>query len=77
MSKASRNLILVIASLASAAAWAHPGHGDLSANTTLMHLLTEPDHILAILAVAGVAIAAIASSRGEHGDQRTDKKRRD
>ena len=76
MSKATRRLILVMLVLASGAALAHPGHGEAGANTTLLHLLTEPDHLLALLAVVGVGIAAVAAGRGERDSRRADRRKR-
>ncbi|HSC95639.1 MAG TPA: HupE/UreJ family protein [Burkholderiales bacterium] len=53
--------LVLLGLLAAGIAYAHPGpHADFSVVRGLAHLLTEPDHLLA-LAVAG--IAAVASLR--------------
>ena len=53
-SKVIRQATLAIATLAASAAWAHPGHAEPGATTTLMHLLTEPDHLIALVAAIGI-----------------------
>jgi hydrogenase/urease accessory protein HupE len=50
-------------SLAAAAAWAHPNHADANAPASLLHLLTEPDHLLAIVGAVGVVVWAIRRNR--------------
>lgn len=49
-SKVGRQVILAAAALAAGAAWGHPNHADPGTTTTLLHLLTEPDHLLVMLA---------------------------
>ena len=63
-SKAIRRVTIAIATLAAGVAWAHPGHGEPGATTTLLHLLTEPDHLLAILAVIGAGAWAVGRGHG-------------
>lgn len=57
-----RALIAAVA-LATTAAWGHPNHAEQGANTTLLHLLTEPDHLLVLLAAVGVGIWAVRRGR--------------
>ena len=57
--KAIQQGAIAIASLAGALAWGHPNHVDPGTSTTIFHLLTEPDHLLAILAAVGVGIWAV------------------
>jgi hydrogenase/urease accessory protein HupE len=75
--KAIARVIVIGAALAAGAAWAHPGHGQPGSATTLIHLLTEPDHVLALLSVSGLAVAGIAaSSSGREESRRRNQKRR-
>ena len=72
-SKAIGRAVALVAAAAAGMAWAHPGHGDTTTATTLFHLLTEPDHVLAILSVIGLGVAALgasSSSRSERRDRR-------
>lgn len=45
----------------SGAVFAHVGTHDVGFLNTLIHLLREPDHLLAILAVGAVAIVTIVA----------------
>ena len=74
-SKAIRQVILAIATLAATAAWAHPNHAEPGAPTTLLHLLTEPDHLLAI--VAAIGAGAWAAARRRANGRAARKQRRD
>jgi hydrogenase/urease accessory protein HupE len=75
--KASKAIVVAVAALAAGMAWAHPGHGQAESTTTLFHLLTEPDHVLALLSVIGLAVAAIAaSSSGREESRRRNQKHR-
>jgi hypothetical protein len=62
-SKAIRAVAIAGAALAATAAGAHPNHADPGTTTTLLHLLTEPDHVLMILGAVGVGIAAVRMGR--------------
>lgn len=42
--------VLLILLIAAAGAWAHPGHGE-SEGHSLLHYLTEPLHIVPLIAV--------------------------
>jgi hydrogenase/urease accessory protein HupE len=68
--KTIQRAVIGAASLAAAAAWAHPNHADANATASLLHLLTEPDHLLAILAAVGVVAWAIRRNRGSRGTRR-------
>jgi hydrogenase/urease accessory protein HupE len=57
--KAIHRVAIAIASLAAAAASGHPNHADPGASTTILHLLTEPDHLLMIVAAVGVGAWAV------------------
>lgn len=48
---ASRSIAMLLACLFAGAAQAHPGHGDASFLTGLLHPVTGLDHVLAMLAV--------------------------
>jgi len=72
--KALGRIMVAVAALAAGMAWAHPGHGT-TGGTTLYHLFTEPDHVLAILSVIGVAVAAIAATTGGEQSHRQNKRR--
>ncbi len=73
LSRAIQDIAAAAAALGATAASAHPGHAS-GGVTTLRHLLTEPDHVLMLLAVAGVGIAAVvASRRGARQDRRHRK----
>lgn len=74
-SNATWQVTLAIATLAATAAWAHPNHAEAGATTTLFHLLTQPDHLLAIVSAIGVGAWAIARSRARRRAAR--KQRRD
>lgn len=60
--KALRQAVVILAALGAGAAWAHPNHAEPAVTTTFLHLLTEPDHLLVLLA-AGVAVFALAPGR--------------
>jgi hydrogenase/urease accessory protein HupE len=62
-SKVIRLATLATAALSAAAAWAHPNHAEPGTTTTLFHLLTEPDHALAIVAAIGVGVWAVLRGR--------------
>jgi hydrogenase/urease accessory protein HupE len=53
---AAQKITVAIASLAAALAWGHPNHAEPGTSTTILHLITEPDHLLAIVAAVGVGI---------------------
>jgi hydrogenase/urease accessory protein HupE len=57
--KAVPQVAVAIASLAAAAAWGHPNHADPGTSTTILHLITEPDHLLALVAAVGVGVWAV------------------
>ena len=69
--KAVQRAVIAIATLCAAAAWGHPNHAEPGAQTTLLHLLTEPDHLLAIIAAVGVGIWAVRRGRAG-GKERRD-----
>ena len=54
---------IAIASLAGALAWGHPNHADPGTSASILHLVTEPDHLLALVAAAGVVIWAVRRRR--------------
>ena len=61
MGQGVRGFLVLMGLLAAGVAYAHPGpHADLSATRGLVHMLTEPDHLVAMV-VAG--FAAVASLR--------------
>jgi hydrogenase/urease accessory protein HupE len=70
--KAIHQAAIAMASLAAAAAWGHPNHADPGTHTTILHLLTEPDHLLMIVAAVGVGIWAVRRRRGAGEKQRRD-----
>jgi hypothetical protein len=43
---------LLIAGLISSPSWAHPGHGVGGGDWSLVHYLTEPDHLVPALGLA-------------------------
>jgi hydrogenase/urease accessory protein HupE len=43
---------LLIAGLLSSPSWAHPGHGVGGGDWTVVHYMTEPDHLVAALGLA-------------------------
>lgn len=64
-SKLGRQVFLAAAALAAGAAWGHPNHADPGTTATLLHLLTEPDHLLMMLAaVVAVFVMAPKAERG-------------
>jgi hydrogenase/urease accessory protein HupE len=62
---------IALASAGALAAYGHPNHADAGANTTFLHLLTEPDHLLMIVAAVAVGLWA---ARRRHAAR---KQRRD
>ena len=42
----------LIAGLASSPSWAHPGHGADGGDWSVLHYLTEPDHLVVALGLA-------------------------
>lgn len=68
--KAVRQAVLALVALGAGFAFAHPNHAEPGTATTILHLLTEPDHLLAILAAVGVGIWAVR--RGSADKQRRD-----
>ena len=68
--KAARGIVIAIASLAAAAAWGHPNHADPGTNTTILHLITEPDHLLAIVAAVGAGVWGIRRSLASRKQRR-------
>ena len=46
---ATRLCSFLIAGLASSPSWAHPGHGVDGGDWSLLHYLTEPDHLVGVL----------------------------
>ena len=68
--KAVQHLAVAIASLAAAAAWGHPNHADPGASATILHLVTEPDHLLAIVAAVGVGIWGVRRARAARRERR-------
>lgn len=57
--KSAQRAVIAAATLAAAAAWGHPNHADPGAGATVAHLLTEPDHLLALLAAASAVLWAV------------------
>jgi hydrogenase/urease accessory protein HupE len=51
---------LLIAGLLSSPSWAHPGHGVGGGDWSLVHYLTEPDHLAAALGLALLVAASFA-----------------
>ena len=43
---------LLLAGLVSSPSWAHPGHGAGGGDWSMLHYLTEQDHLLTALALA-------------------------
>jgi hydrogenase/urease accessory protein HupE len=43
---------LLIAGLLSSPSWAHPGHGVGGGDWSVVHYMTEPDHLVAALGLA-------------------------
>lgn len=68
--KAVQQLAVAIASVAAAAAWGHPNHADPGASTTILHLITEPDHLLALVAAVGVGIWGVRRSLASRKQRR-------
>jgi hydrogenase/urease accessory protein HupE len=52
---ATRLCSFLIAGLASSPSWAHPGHGVDGNDWSLLHYLTEPDHLGGVLGLLVVA----------------------
>jgi hydrogenase/urease accessory protein HupE len=73
MLKATCKIAVAAAALAATGAWAHPGHAS-GGTTTLMHLLTEPDHVLMLLAAIGVGVAAVIAARRSPRQNRRDRR---
>jgi hydrogenase/urease accessory protein HupE len=53
---ATRLCSFLIAALASSPSWAHPGHGVDGGDWSLLHYLTEPDHLVGVLGLLAVAV---------------------
>ena len=70
--KAFRQAVLALAALGAGLAAAHPNHAEPGTTTTLLHLLTEPDHLLALVAAVGFGIWAVRRQRGARDKQRRD-----
>jgi hypothetical protein len=70
--KAIHQGVIAIASLAAVAAWGHPNHADPGAGTTILHLLTEPDHLLAIVGALGFGVWAVRRHLASRNRQRRD-----
>ena len=51
---------LLIAGLLSSSSWAHPGHGVGGGDWSLVHFLTEPDHLAAAVRLALLVAASFA-----------------
>jgi hydrogenase/urease accessory protein HupE len=49
---------IAVAAAGALAAYGHPNHADAGANTTFLHLVTEPDHLLMIFAAVAVGLWA-------------------
>jgi hydrogenase/urease accessory protein HupE len=58
-----KTLLVAGAAAVTSQAWAHPGHGDESSLSGLMHLL-EAEHLLPVLALVAAAWAARRLRRG-------------
>ena len=69
--KAVRQTLLALAALGAGVALAHPNHAEAGTTTTFLHLLTQPDHLLALLAAIAVGVGAVADLR-----RRSDRKPR-
>ena len=65
--KAVRQAMLVLAALGAGAAFAHPNHAEPGTQATLLHLLTEPDHALALIAAVAAGLGAMAGLRRRSG----------
>jgi len=65
---AIQQAVITVATLAAATAWGHPNHADAASNTTLLHLLTEPDHLLMLFAAVGVGVWAVRRGRNKEKD---------
>jgi hydrogenase/urease accessory protein HupE len=50
----------LVAGLASSPAWAHPGHGVDGGDWSLLHYLTEPDHLIGALGLAILVAGSFA-----------------
>lgn len=71
------NRFAVLLALAPASVWAHPGSHGADWPQALIHLLTEPDHLAAILLVGMVvAIFARRLLRRSSAEQPQDPARR-
>ena len=77
--KALRRVSIIVAALVACAATAHPAHGSPDGESaTLFHLLTQPDHLLVLIALVGAIVAAVVILRDEHiGKQRGARGRRE
>lgn len=62
---------IALASAGALSAYGHPNHADAGANTTFLHLVTEPDHLLMIVAAVAVGLWA-ARRRNVARRQRKD-----
>ena len=56
--KAVRQVVLALVALGAGMAFAHPNHSEPGSTTTFLHLITEPDHLLALLAALAVGVGA-------------------
>jgi small neutral amino acid transporter SnatA (MarC family) len=72
-SKAIRWLAIAAAAFAAGTALAHPGHASPGATTTIVHLLTEPDHVLMLIAALVVGVIAVRSGRAERRASRRQR----
>jgi hydrogenase/urease accessory protein HupE len=70
--KAVRLVVLALAALGAGMAFAHPNHSEPGSTTTFLHLLTEPDHLLALLAALAVGLGAFGGLR--HRAERTGRR---
>ena len=59
----SRMAILLAATLAAPAAWAHAGHHDEGLLATLLHTVTQHDHLIGVVALV-ILLAAVQGWRG-------------
>ena len=69
--KAIQQGSIAIASLAGALAWGHPNHAEPGTTASILHLVTEPDHLLALAAAVGVVIWTVRRlrlARKQRGD---------
>ena len=68
-------VVFACLTLLASGASAHPGHGQPGDGTSLLHYLTEPIHVVAIVAVLLTVVSGWSILLGRTARQRIDRDR--